>query len=216
MIKAAVNNITDYFRCKSLFEICITVSISVHIVFYGAWYMKNHIVPVISSNDINFENMDVDFDEIPPELLGGDSDPAHIEVQEWIEGGNVNKKTDAPVPVEEKDTNALSGTGTDKDGYLYSVKGDHPPRPIFNFDLKKYFPYEARRANITNQVVVVRIQVDDGGRLISSSVVSRAAGFGFDEAAIEVLNRARFVPGYKDGTPVKMVHDLAIRFMLDK
>jgi periplasmic protein TonB len=214
MIKAVADNITDFIRCKSLFEVCLAVSISVHVLFYGAWYFKNNIIPVISSNDINIENLDIDFNEIPPELLGGDSDPALVEVQEWIEGSSINKKCDAPVN-EDQNTNALSGTGTDKDGYLYSVKGDHPPRPVFNFDLKKFFPYEARKNNITNQVVVVRIQVDDSGRLISSNVVSQAAGFGFDEAAIEVLSRARFVPGYKDGAPVKMVHDLSIRFMLE-
>ena len=61
----------------------------------------------------------------------------------------------------------------------------------------------------------MRVQVDDTGKLNSSSVVSSAAGYGFDEAAIVVLNRARFIPGYKDGVPVKMVHDLAIRFVLD-
>jgi len=215
MIKAAAYKITESPGCKSLFQICVAVSISVHALFYGAWYMKNRIISAVSSNDINIENMDVDFNEIPPELLGGDSDPAPIEVQEWIEGSNSNKKADVPVN-EVKDTNALSGTGTDKDGYLYSVRGDRPPRPIFNFDLKKFFPDEARRANITNQVVVVRIQVDDSGSLISSNVVSRAAGYGFDDAAVEVLNRARFVPGYKDGVPVKMIHDLAVRFMLDK
>jgi len=110
---------------------------------------------------------------------------------------------------------AVSGTGTDRDGYLFAVKGDRPPRPVFSFDLRKFFPYEARRANITNKVVVVRVQVDDTGKLNSSSVVSAAAGYGFDEAAIEVLSRARFIPGYKDGLPVKMVHDLAIRFVLD-
>ncbi len=211
-MKTIVLNIADYFRCRSLFDICISLSFALHLILFCAWYMKNMIIPPVSSEDLNFQNMDIDFNEIAPELLGGYSDPAPVEIQEWIEG--TNKKKDPPA---EKDINekAVSGTGADRDGYLFSVKGDRPPKPVFNFDLRKFFPYEARRANITNKVVVVRVQVDDTGKLNSSSVVSSAAGYGFDEAAIEVLNRARFLPGYKDGVPVKMVHDLAIRFVLD-
>ncbi len=190
----------------------MSFSFALHLLFSGAWYMKNMIIQPVSSEDLNFQNMDIDFNEIPPELLGGYSDPSPVEMQEWIEGSN--KKKDPPAEKEIKE-NAVSGTGTDKDGYLFSVKGDRPPRPVFNFDLRKFFPYEARRANITNKVVVVRVQVDDTGNLNSSVVISSAAGYGFDEAAIEVLNRAGFVPGYKDGVPVKMVHDLAIRFVLD-
>ena len=53
MIRTLSDNITGYLRLKSLFEICMVVSILVHVVFYGAWYMKNHFIPVINSDDIN-------------------------------------------------------------------------------------------------------------------------------------------------------------------
>jgi protein TonB len=213
-VRATGGNLFAYLRYANLFESCLVVSVVIHLALYGVWHIKGSIIPAVSSDEIDFRQMDIDFKEIPPELLGGDTEPAPVEIQDWVEGSNRDKNSTHPVE-NERDPNAVSGTGTDKEGYLFPVKGDRPPRPVFNFDLKRFFPYEARKASITNRVVVVRVKVDDDGSLISSTVVSGAAGYGFDEAAIEVLRLARFVPGYRNGVPVKMVHDLAVRFVLD-
>ncbi len=205
--------IARFFNDKSLFEQCIALSLALHFALFCTWHLRGNLIPAVNYDPGHFESFDIDLDNIPPELLSGHSDPAPVEVQEWTEGSNKKKKADAPA--DDTKENALSGTGADRDGYLYSIKGDRPPRPLFNFDLKKFFPFEARKANIRNQLVIVRVQVDETGKLISSSVISHNTGYGFDKAAVQVLSMARFIPGYRDGAPVKMVHDLPVRFVLD-
>ena len=158
------------------------------------------------------ENVDVDFEDIPPELIGGTSTPAAVEKQEWVEGSN---KDADDVEEEDINLNAVSGDGTDKDGFLFSFNGDKPPTPIIDFDLKKYFPKAARDANVTSKTVVLMVQVDADGRLITARVVSGKAGYGFNEAALKVVHRIRFSPGYVKGRPTKMVHRLPIQFVLE-
>jgi len=201
-------------QALGLFRFCVLLSMALHLTVYGAYFIAT--LPgsrEMSSDEIKLEAVDVDFNDIPPQLLGGESDPAPVEKQEWIEG---TSKTAADPLDEELNVNALSGTGTDKEGYLYSFNGDRPPTPIIDFDLKQFFPKEARWANITQKVVVVRVQVDEKGGLVSARVVSAKAGYGFDEAAIRIVNLAKFAPGYQKGKPVKMNHRLPITFVLEE
>ena len=111
--------------------------------------------------------------------------------------------------------NRISGDGTDPDGYLSSAFGDRPPVPIIDFDLNRYFPSEARSANITRKTVLVRLQVNEDGSMKSMRIVSPPAGFGFDEAALTVVKKIRFKPGVVSGRPVKMFLNLPITFVLE-
>jgi periplasmic protein TonB len=200
-------------EAMGLFRFCLLLSLGLHLLAYGSYFLAT--LPYgreVSSDEIKIEDVDVDFTDIPPRLLGGESDPAPVEKQEWIEG---TSKTAPDALDEELNVNALSGTGTDKEGYLFSFNGDRPPTPIIDFDLKQFFPKEARWANITQKVVVVRVQVDERGRLVTARVVSAKAGYGFDEAAIKIVNLAKFAPGYQKGRPVKMNHRLPITFLLE-
>jgi protein TonB len=162
-------------------------------------------------NGFEIERPDIEMD-IPPELIGGDSSPAPVEKSEWVEG---SKKT-GPEPVESDiNTNQISGNGTDKDGYLFSFNGDSPPRAIVDFDLRQYYPPEAKSANIKNFQVTVLVQVDEDGSLISANIASGKASYGFNEQAMKVVKRMRFSPGYKKGKRVKMAHYLPITFTLE-
>ena len=105
-------------------------------------------------------------------------------------------------------------SGKDKDGYLFSFHGDSTPSPIVDFDLKDYFPLEARKAGIKNKELIALIQVDETGKLNSAKIVSGKAGFGFDEAALKVVHRAKYNAGCLNGKPVKMVHRMQINFLL--
>lgn len=201
------------FIRNNLFGTMLFLSIFIHFSVYAAYYIST----IIESQEVDSDNIkqdvDVNFEEIPPELLGGTSSPAPVEKSEWVEGSN--KNADDPID-EDINVNAVSGNGTDKDGYLFSFNGDKVPTPIIDFDLKQFFPAAAKAANITDKTVVVLVQIDETGALKSAKIASGKAGYGFDEAAIKIINMARFSPGYVKGKPVKMSHRVPINFTLDE
>ena len=198
----------------SLFKTSLVISLSIHIIIISAYMIKNYAFGSgadIINSAIELRPVEIDMD-IPPELLGGTSSPAPVEKQEWVEG---KKKTGGDPEKEDIDMNRVSGDGTDKDGYLFSFNGDRPPSPIIDFDLRRYYPDAARAANVLEYTVTVLVQVDEKGKLMSASVASGQAMYGFNDAALRVVQRARFAPGYKAGKPVKMAHHLPIRFVLE-
>lgn len=206
------------FVRRNLFSICLIFSIILHGGSYASYYIythREHAEEEFDSENIQPTEIDVDIiEEIPPELLGGKTDPAPVEKKEWVEGSS--DTADDPVGDADLDPNAISGDGTDKNGYLYSFHGDKPPTPIIDFDLKQFFPEQAKAANITEKLVVVMVRIDEEGKLMDAKVVSEKAGYGFDEAAIKIIKLARFSPGYVKGKPVKMAHRLPINFTLEE
>ena len=199
---------------ERLFRVSLAFSLTLHVVFFSAYavkrFMPGHEDDILNSA-LDIVPMEVEL-EIPPELIGGNSSPAPVEKQEWVEG----KKKDGPDPVtEEVNTNRISGDGTDRDGFLFSFNGDKVPSIDIDFDLRQYYPAAARAANVLEYTVTVLVQVDEKGNLISAKIASGKAMYGFNEAALEVIKRARFYPGYDDGKPVKMAHYFPIRFVLE-
>ncbi|MBP7280161.1 MAG: energy transducer TonB [Leptospiraceae bacterium] len=198
---------------NNLFGTMLALSIFLHFSVYAAYYISTIIEMEEIDSDSIKQDVDVNFEEIPPELIGGTSSPAPVEKSEWVEG----KKDSGDDPIEDDiNVNAVSGNGTDKDGYLFSFNGDKVPTPIIDFDLKQFFPPAAKAANITDKTVVVLVQIDETGALKSAKIASGKAGYGFDEAAIKIINLARFSPGYVAGKPVKMSHRVPINFTLDE
>ncbi|TGL51443.1 energy transducer TonB [Leptospira kemamanensis] len=197
---------------ERVFHICLIGSLFIHTATY-AGYRISQLRGEEIVEDSNFEDVDVSFEEIPPELIGGTSSPAPIEKQEWVEGSNKDK-ADEP-DNSDINPNQLSGNGTDKDGYLFSFNGDKMPTAIIDFDLREYFPPQAKAANIMEKQVVLLVQVNEDGSLQSAKVVSGRAGYGFDEAAMKLIKRVRFSPGYVQGQPKKMAHRLPITFSLE-
>jgi len=195
-----------------LFRKSIALSVMLHASLYGAYFIST-LPGAASSEGLGIETVDVDFEYIPPELIGDGGRPAPVEKQEWIEGSAKN----APDPAaEDTDINAVSGDGTDRDGFLFSFNGDRPPMPLIDFDLRRYFPKAAKEANINSGTVILQVQVDERGNLRSARVVSARAGYGFDEAALRVIGMARFTPGLVKGKPIKMNHKIPVRFVLEE
>lgn len=202
------------FLIKHLFRLSLVISFLVHLIVASGYFFSGRGIDaeaLVVENSMNLERPDIEMD-IPPELIGGDSSPAPVEKQEWIDG--TKKGGDDPVE-EEVNTNQISGDGTDKDGYLFSFNGDSPPRAIVDFDLRQYYPREALEANIRMYQVTVLVQIDDNGSLISANVMSGKAPYGFNEQAVKAVRRMRFSPGYKSGKRVKMAHYLPVIFTLD-
>lgn len=136
-----------------------------------------------------------------------------IQLQEWITVKDQNNETSIYKDI---DSLAISANRTDHNGYLYSFNADKVPQPIIDFDLRQFFPKEAKKANIRVQTVVVMVQIDETGALKGAKIVSGKAGYGFDEAAMKIINLARFTPGYVGKTPVKMAHRVSINFTLEE
>jgi protein TonB len=201
-----------------LFELCLTVSIVLHGIGCGAYYISN--LPSMSTDDemydadnLKLKNVDIDFIDLPPSvLLGGDTNPAPVEKEEWIEGTGKDKPDADNTDI---NINKLSGDGTDTEGYMYADLSDHPPIPILDFDLNKYFPQAARSANITRKTVLLMMQVNEDGSIKSAKIISPPSGYGFDEAAMKVVQRLRFRPGKVSGRAVKMLLHLPITFKLE-
>ncbi len=200
---------------KNLFKTSFITSLVVHFILFTSIFTANISGrQYISSDDIDISQIDVDLSQIPPELLGGDQDPAKIETVEWIEGKNKKARKEDPV-TEEESVNAVSGKTEDGEGYMFAVHGDRPPVPIIRFNVNDFYPAEAKRAQINEKTVLVNVQIDENGSLNSIKIASTPAGYGFDEAAIKILKLARFRPGYKEGHPVKMNHTMSFKFKLE-
>jgi len=216
---ASRHPLNEHLRSAKLFFTCMFVSVMMHVAAYGSYYLVT-MPDEVDSSELDIKEVDVDFEDIPPDIspamvsndLFTESNPAPVEKKEWIEGTGDN----APdAPADDDYINAISGDGTDKDGYYFSFRGDRPPIAIVDFDLRRYYPKEARKANVGNKTVVVRVQIEADGTMKGARVVSRRIGYGFEEAAITVINRVRFRPGYLAGRPTKMTHEIPIRFVLE-
>ena len=93
------------------------LSVFLHFSVYAAYYISTIIESQEVDSDSIKQDVDVNFEEIPPELIGGTSSPAPVEKQGM--GGRKKKNGDDPID-EDINVNAVSGNGTDKDGYLFS------------------------------------------------------------------------------------------------
>ncbi len=215
----ALHAIGRKIRGMDLFQICLTISILLHAVAAGAYFITNMPAfmtgedEIIDASKIKLKDVSVDFIDIPSSVpLGGDTNPAPVEKEEWIEGTGTDKPDAESTDI---DINKLSGDGTDKDGYMFADLSDHPPIPIIDFDLNKYFPQAGRSANIQRKTVLLQMQVNADGSINSAKIVSPPSGYGFDEAAMKVVARLRFRPGKVSGRAVKMLLRIPITFVLE-
>jgi len=74
------------------------------------------------------------------------------------------------------------------------------------------YPELARRAGIEGRVFI-QFVVDEKGNVIDPIVI-RGIGGGCDEAALEAVKKAKFIPGKQRGRPVKVQYALPVTFRL--
>ena len=204
------------------FNLIFIFSVIFHVGLYVFSILPSLLSPesvVEEYTTLKPEEMTVDIEEIeiPPKLIAKTpqtSSPAKVEKQDWVEGSSKDKSKDPPR--EKVNVNAVSGDGTDKDGYLFSFNGDKPPTPIVDFDLRDFFPSQAKAANITNKTVVLMVQIDENGKLQNVKIISKKVGYGFEEAAIKVIRLIEWSPGFVKGVPTKMAHQIPINFDLEQ
>jgi periplasmic protein TonB len=62
--------------------------------------------------------------------------------------------------------------------------------------------------------VLLRLTIDERGRLLDVEVLKRA-GSGFDEEAVKAVKDSSFSPAKMDGRPIRCRAQLPIRFVLN-
>ena len=147
-----------------------------------------------------------DNDRKPPVDLAEDNDQFRGTATYW-------KHNDA------RGQSSGSGTGSDigidsdgglKGGVFRVGGGVSAPRLTYKVDPE--YSEEARRAKYEGTVVLA-IQVWEDGRAHNIRVI-RSLGLGLDEKAIQAVQKWRFVPGKKDGVPVKVHAKIEVNFRL--
>jgi TonB family protein len=86
--------------------------------------------------------------------------------------------------------------------------------PVLLEQPKLKYPAEAKRRKL-EAVVRVRVLVDENGTVLEAKV-DEPVGNGFDEAAIEVALKTRFIPATKGTVPVKMWTVLRLVYRLKR
>ncbi len=74
------------------------------------------------------------------------------------------------------------------------------------------YPEEAKRAGIEGRVFV-QFTVDEEGDVIDAEVV-QGIGYGCDEAALNAVRQAKFIPGRQNGVIVRVRMSIPITFKL--
>ncbi len=74
------------------------------------------------------------------------------------------------------------------------------------------YPHMARRMNKEGKVIL-RLTIDEHGRLLNTEVVE-TAGFGFTEAAVDAVKKSTYRPAKRDGVAVLSRALLPVRFEL--
>ena len=88
--------------------------------------------------------------------------------------------------------------------------GVEPPRLLR--EVRAVYTDEARRANITGEVVLEIVVRRDG--TVGDVKILRRLGSGLDQRAIEAVRQWRFAPARMKGTPVDVVVEVGVEFKL--
>jgi protein TonB len=99
----------------------------------------------------------------------------------------------------------------------YFVVVEDPPEIIGGLESIQrnvVYPETAIRAGVEGTVYVM-VFVDENGNVERADVV-KGIGAGCDEAAVSAIMQAKFIPGKRNGKPVKVRVMIPIRFKLKK
>ncbi|WP_165782215.1 TonB family protein [Leptospira brenneri] len=96
------------------------------------------------------------------------------------------------------------------DNYEDYVIADTPPIPVIEINVKKFHP-EVGKWPRTNKVVVLYVEINEKGILKSAKVVSGSDPI-YNNPALEIIKRIRFLPAYNNGVAVKARYRFPILF----
>ena len=85
--------------------------------------------------------------------------------------------------------------------------------PVITYKVDPEYSSEAREARIQG-TVVIELVVDTRGKPTNIAVLS-PLGYGLDERAQEAIEKWTFIPGSKDGKPVKVLATIEVNFRFE-
>ena len=74
------------------------------------------------------------------------------------------------------------------------------------------FPMMAKRLNKKEAKVLLKVLIDENGKVVKAEVSGEEQGFGFDDEAKSAARKSKYQPATKDGVPVKFWHTLVVEF----
>lgn len=74
------------------------------------------------------------------------------------------------------------------------------------------YPEMARRFNKKSATVLVKVLIDENGRVVKAEIAGGEEKFGFDAEALAAAKKSTYEPATKDGVPVKIWYTLSIQF----
>ena len=137
----------------------------------------------------------------PPETVPDPPSSLPDAVEKSLPATAASAEPEGPSP-------ALAGSGSP--WYPAAFGTREGPRLVGT--IQPAYPPRARRLQKEGQVVI-QLRLDRNGTLCEAKVV-KGAGFGFDEAALVAIRKARFLPAVRDGRPVPCLALLPIRFTI--
>jgi periplasmic protein TonB len=117
----------------------------------------------------------------------------------------------APPPAPAQPEPAQAVLPTDVSTGQAAPSGSTPPKLLARPN--PTYPAIAQRIR-KEATVVVRVLVDERGRVAQAELKGDQKGFGFDQSALQAAKGARFAAATQGGQPVKMWVDLPIHFKL--
>jgi len=202
-------------KARKLFEVCLILSLAVHIFFFLAFK--------------EFTGADIAMDELDQIL----------EIEDIPETEQLKKPPPpaAPaVPIESEDEDLMDDITIEDTEILDFSNFDAPPPPppIEEEEIPDFLPLEnqpkpiggiaairklikypeiARKAGIQGQVVI-HVLVNEEGVPIETKVLKSLGNSGCDEAAIDAIMKTRFTPASQRNRPVKFWMSIPITFQL--
>ncbi len=74
------------------------------------------------------------------------------------------------------------------------------------------FPIMAKRLNKKTAKVLIRVLIDENGKVLKAELAGKEQGYGFDDEALASARKSVYEPAKKDRVPVKYWHTLAVEF----
>jgi TonB family protein len=141
-----------------------------------------------------------------------DNPTAVIAAVKHLSGGQMAARVSASTGIKEgEDTGRLSkSAGASK--AIAEAEFGSDNAPSFAKRVMPDYPRLARRLGKEGKVVL-RLFIDEHGRLLNVEIVEKA-GYGFDEAAIEAVKASSFQPARLNGKPVDCKATLPVSFRL--
>jgi len=184
----------------------------------GAVIMPPHVAPPVAA--LFFTEPEVEEEEAPASVVISDPPAQPQETQPAPEQPAEAVEAPSEFARAELVDNASSGTAftqpedgaapqSDADEFSKGIQG----LPRMSAGVRPVYPLGARHRGEQGNVTV-RVQVGADGRVKGAAIARSSDHLELDQAALKAIRRTRFIPGRKNGVPVKSESLITFRFQL--